>query len=346
MVRVVHYLNQFFARVGGEEKADIPLAVMDGPVGPGVALEKELKGAGKVVATIYAGDNFANEHSGEFVEAALEKLKEIRPGVIVAGPAFNAGRYGSACGLFLKSAREKLGIPGVTGLSPDNPGVEMYRSSIYIVPTSGTAGGMGKALPVLARLALRLGEGVELGPAEEEGYLPRGIRRNIFTGLSPARRAVEMAIARVKGKPFRTELAVIPFDRVEPPPPIQELSRATIALVTEGGIVPVGNPDQLETRNANKWFHYRLGGSDFKRGDLEAWHGGHITDWVNEDPDRNVPLDAMRSVEKSGMIGKLYDEYCVTTGNAGNITKMRRIGQEIAAYLKEKRVDGAILTAT
>jgi glycine reductase complex component B subunit gamma len=346
MIRVVHYVNQFFAKIGGEEKADVPLAVMKGPVGPGVALENEMKGAGKVTSTIYAGDNFANEHSKEFVEAALEKLKEIHPDVIVAGPAFNAGRYGSACGLLLKAAREKLGIPGVTGLGPDNPGVEMFRSSIYIVPTSGNAAGMLKALPILARLALRLGGGGELGPADEEGYLARGIRHNIATGINPARRAVEMAIARVKGRPFRTELAVIPFDRVEPPPPIQDLSKATIALVTEGGIVPVGNRDHLETRNANKWFHYRLAESDFKKGDLEAWHGGHITEWVNEDPDRNVPLDAMRSLEKAGKIGKLYDEYCVTTGNAGNITKMRRIGAEIAAYLKEKHVDGAVLTAT
>ena len=44
MIRVAHYLNQFFARVGGEEKADVPLAVINGPIGPGVALEKELKG--------------------------------------------------------------------------------------------------------------------------------------------------------------------------------------------------------------------------------------------------------------------------------------------------------------
>jgi betaine reductase len=346
MIRVVHYLNQFFAGVGAEQKADTPLGFMKGPIGPGLALEKELKREAEIVATIYAGDNYANEHSEEFVEAALEKLREIRPDVIVAGPAFNAGRYGLACGLLLQHALEKLGIPGVTGLNPDNPAVEMYRSSTYIVPTARSATGMPKALPVMARLAYRLGDHSELGPAKEEGYLPRGIRRNLFTGENAALRAADMAIARARGLPFQSELEAIPFDSVVPPPPIKDLSRARIALVTEGGIVPAGNPDRLETRSASKWFHYSLAGRDLKKGDFEAWHGGYITDWANDDPNRNIPLDAMRFLETSGTIGKLDDEYCVTTGNAGAISNMRRIGQEIAVYLKEKRVDGVVLTGT
>lgn len=346
MVRIVHYLNQFFAGVGGEGKADIPLEVIDGPKGPGVILEKELKGEGKIISTIFAGDNYANEHSDEFLEMALKNLKDIRPDVIVAGPAFNAGRYGTACGLLLQAASEKLGIPGITALSPDNPAAEIFRKSIYIVPTSGSAAGMPKALPVLARLALRLGKGNKLGPAHEEGYMPRGIRPNTFTDQSAASRALKMAIARLQGKPFQTELEIIPFERVTPPPPVQDLSKAMIALVSEGGIVPKGNPDRLETWNASKWLHYKLPGDDFKEGEFEEWHGGVITDVTNADPDRNIPLDAMRSLEKEGVIGKLFNEFCVTTGNAGNLTKMKKIGQEIAAYLKEKNVSAVVLTGT
>lgn len=346
MVRIVHYLNQFFAGIGGEEKADVPLAVINGPVGPGVALQKELKDSGEIVATLYAGDNYANEHSDKYIESGIQKLKEIRPDVIIAGPAFNAGRYGLACGLILKTAHEQLSIPGVTALCQDNPGVEMYQKFIYIVPTGRTTSGMSKALPVLARLAIDLGTGVALGPAIEEGYLPRGIRRNTLSKKSAATRAIEMALARVEGKAFRTELKVPAFDRVVPPSPLEDLSSATIALVTEGGIVPVGNPDHLETQNASKWFHYPLKGNDLKKGEFESWHGGYVSSWANEDPDRNVPFDAMCTLEKSGMFAKLYQEYCVTTGNAGNIPRMRQIGSEIADYLKEKGVTAVILTAT
>ena len=39
-IRVVQYINQFFAQIGGEEKADIPAELREGPVGPGLALNQ------------------------------------------------------------------------------------------------------------------------------------------------------------------------------------------------------------------------------------------------------------------------------------------------------------------
>ncbi|MBC7104468.1 MAG: hypothetical protein H5T97_00860, partial [Firmicutes bacterium] len=38
MLRVVHYLNQFFGQIGGEEKADAAPVAREGPVGPGLAV--------------------------------------------------------------------------------------------------------------------------------------------------------------------------------------------------------------------------------------------------------------------------------------------------------------------
>ena len=40
--RIVHYINQFFAGIGGEEKADTKPESRPGVVGPGMALAKEL----------------------------------------------------------------------------------------------------------------------------------------------------------------------------------------------------------------------------------------------------------------------------------------------------------------
>ncbi len=40
--RVIHYINQFFGGIGGEEKADVTPEVRDGVVGPGMALAKGL----------------------------------------------------------------------------------------------------------------------------------------------------------------------------------------------------------------------------------------------------------------------------------------------------------------
>ena len=346
MIRVVHYLNQFFAGIGGEKSADVGLHTIDGAIGPGVPLQGQFKDRAKIVKTFCAGDNYATQQNELFLKECLEQLRKIKPDVIVAGPAFAAGRYGLACASLLKAAKDELNIPGVTGLSPENAALESYRQDIYAVATTGSAAGMAKVLPTLARLALRLGGRVELSSAVEEGYLPRGIRKNIRVEADAAERAVNLAIARFKGQPFRSELEIIPFDIVPPSPPIQDLASATIALVTEAGVVPAGNPDHLETQHASKWFHYPLAGNDLKKGEFEAWHAGYVTDKTNEDPDRSLPLDAMRALEQEGVIGKLCDEYCVTCGCAGAVSAMRRIGQEIAAYLKGKLVSAAVLTAT
>ena len=50
--RVVHYINQFFAGIGGEDQADVGPGVVEGPKGPGLVLQKVLEGSGEVVATI------------------------------------------------------------------------------------------------------------------------------------------------------------------------------------------------------------------------------------------------------------------------------------------------------
>ena len=44
-IKVVHYINQFFAQIGGEEKADYPAEIRVGEVvGPGLALTQNFKG--------------------------------------------------------------------------------------------------------------------------------------------------------------------------------------------------------------------------------------------------------------------------------------------------------------
>ena len=55
-VRVAHFINQFFAGLGGQEASQAGLEVREGPVGPGKALEAALAGQGQVVVTLVCGD--------------------------------------------------------------------------------------------------------------------------------------------------------------------------------------------------------------------------------------------------------------------------------------------------
>jgi len=88
--------------------------------------------------------------------------------------------------------------------------------------------------------------GVTPSPTEG-GYLQRGLRQNQKAKSSGAERAVNMLLAKMGGEYYQTEIPLAKFDRVPITDPIKSLSEATIALVTEGGLVPSGNPDKLES---------------------------------------------------------------------------------------------------
>lgn len=346
-IRVVHYLNQFFGGIGGEEKADASLQLREGPVGPGRALQTALGGRGQVVATLICGDNYFNENEEAVCKGAARLLEGVRPDVMVAGPAFNAGRYGLACGRICRVAQENLGIPAVTAMYPENPGVEMHRSKVYIIPAAGSAVGMGQAIERLANFACKLAGGEPMGPAADEGYLPRGIRKNVLTGTPASERAIEMLLAKVNGRPFATELRIEPMDRVAPSAPIADLSEATIAIVTESGVVPKGNPDRIESVRATRWSRYSIEGFDeLPGGDFVSIHGGYNIQWVNQDPDRAVPVDALRRLESEGSIGKLLDSFYSTCGNGGDLNEMKRMAQSIAGELRAQGVTGVVVPAT
>ena len=118
-------------------------------------------------------------------------------------------------------------------------------------------------------------------------------------------------------------------------------------LITDGGLVPKGNPDRIEGTAATRWGAYKIEGRDDLRGeDYEVSHGGYDTRFVQEDPDRLVPLDAMREMEKDGVIGKLHEEFISTCGRSNPLSNTPRLGREIAEKIKKDGVDAVILTST
>jgi betaine reductase len=259
-VKVVYYLNQFFGNIGGEDKAGQPPLAKDGAIGPAIGLQQALKEYGQVVGTVICGDNYFNENISKAGKDIIEHIERFSPDVVVAGPAFNAGRYGLACAEVGKVVADRLGIPVVSGMYPENPGVDAGRLFMHIVPTGDSAADMRNVLPRMAALALKLGRGQVLGLPEQEGYIPQGRRVTVFSDKIGSTRAVEMLIKRLSGEPFETELPVPEFDRVDPAPPVVDISSARIALVCTGGIIPAGNPDRIESASATKYGRYSIAG--------------------------------------------------------------------------------------
>jgi glycine reductase len=343
----MHYINAFFGGLGGEEEAQTPVSFQDGARGPGRLLEQIMTGEGNVIATIMCGDGYFSDHEEEVVEEVRGFLRDHQPDVFLAGPAFRSGRYGLACGRLCLEA-ERLGIPAISGMHEENPGSDLYRPQhLYIVATAASAVGMQEALQRMAALAVKRGRRLPLGSAAAEGFLPRAVRRTIRTGTPAAARAVAMALKKWKGEPYSSELTVETFEVIPPPPPLSDPRKTLFALVTESGLVPSGNPDRLPAAAATHWAKYSIAGMDrLVPGEWDGVHGGYDNTAALQDPNRVVPLDAVRALEREGVIGKLLDDLFVTVGNGGNLNAMKRIGAEIANTLVQRGVGAVILPAT
>src|SRR5512145_894573 len=130
-LRVVHYVNQFFGGIGGEDQAHVGVTVRAGAVGPGRALETALGEGARVEATIVCGDNFASEQAEDAARTIGDELDRLKPDVLVAGPAFGSGRYGLACALACKVAQDR-GIAAITAMHPENPGASAARRGVWV----------------------------------------------------------------------------------------------------------------------------------------------------------------------------------------------------------------------
>ncbi len=347
MLRVVHYLNQFFGGIGGEDKADTGPQAHEGPLGPGKAIQSALGGRGEIVATVICGDNYFAENIEKASEEVIKLLTPFKPDLLIAGPAFSAGRYGIACGGVCRAVMNQLRIPAMTGMHEENPGLDLYRNEVYIIPTEASAKGMGVAISKMVNLALKLAAKESIGRPSEEGYFPRGLLVNEISDQTGAERVVSMLLKKLAGQSFESEVPRPNYDLVTPAPRIKDIRQAKIALVTDGGLVPKGNPDEIEMRTATRFGKYPLGGMDSLHPEnYEVRHMGYDAVFVRQDPNRLVPVDVMRDLEREGAIGKLHEEFYSTTGVANIVETMRRMGQKIAEELKASGVSGVILTST
>ena len=345
--KVIHYINQFFANIGGEEMAHIAPEIREGAVGPGLGLNQQFKGEAEIIATVVCGDSYFNENIEAATTKIIDLIKDYQADLFIAGPAFNAGRYGTACGTICKAVQDKLNIPTLTGMYIENPGADMFKKEVYIIETSNAATGMRKALPKIGSLAMKIVKGEDILDAKTEGYMLRGIRKNYFADKIGAERAVDMLVKKLTGEEYTTEYPMPEFDRVNPGAAIKDLSKARIALVTSGGIVPKGNPDHIESSSASKYGKYEISKvSDLTSAEYETAHGGYAPVYANEEPDRVLPLDVLRDLEKEGVIGSIHPYFYTTVGNGTAVKSAKAFSEEIAGKLLNDGVDAVILTST
>jgi len=345
--KFLHYVNQFYGQIGGEDKAGQHPVIKPGPIGPGIALEKFFEGRAEIIATIICGDNYFAENQESTAKEILTLVNKYKFDGLIAGPAFSSGRYGIGCGTICAKLREKLKIPVVTAMFPENPAVELFKKDVFILKTGASVSSMRSIIPNLSKFLIRLAGGEKIGSPDDEGYIPQGYKVNVWDKERGATRAINMLLKKMKGESFITEASVPKFDSIVPAAPFSKLSEAVIALVTSGGIVPKGNPDHIRASNADKFAKYSIAGLDtFVSDEYESAHAGYDVVYANNDPNRVLPLDAVRQFEREGIIGKLFDYYYATVGNLTTVSNAMQFGYDIGNELKKSGVDGVILTST
>lgn len=348
-LRAIHYINQFYSGYGGEAKADMELVVLDGAKGPGVGLNGLWDDKMEIIQTLACGDNYVNDD--ENFNIVKEKIKEEilkhKPDVFIAGPAFNAGRYGVACAKVCDYVQNVLGVPSVTAMWHENPAISIYVRDIYILPTTEIAGGMKEILPRLAGFSLKLANNEKIEASRKDGYFPKGYRYNEYHEKTGAVRVVQMLIKKLNNKPFNTEVPLRGLEMIEPAKELKDVSAAKVALITTGGLVPIGNPDKLKQAFSVSYGRYNIKDIDkLSNKDFESIHGGYDTTFASADPHRLIPLDQVRKLEEEGKFDSIYDYFFTTCGVGTNVESSKKMGSEIAKELVDVGVTAAILTTT
>ena len=349
--RIMHYLNQFFAGVGAEDKTDTPPDFREGALGLGKRLQSLLGDSAKIVVTTYCGDNYFAENTDKALEAILEIAKDHDVEIVVAGPAFAAGRYGFACSEACHFLSASAGLRCLTGMFPENPGVDGYRQykdkGVFLLPTSDALTGMEEALLRMAKFISKLASGSAIGSAAEEGYLPRGIRLDVDVSKIGAGRAIDMLLDRLAGRSFASEIPYESFEEIPVASPITDIKDACVALASSSGVTAAGNPYGFKMFRNTKFEKYPVSNMNtMKEAGWDILHGGYGTDFMLANPNYGVPLDASRELENEGAFGRLYTYFYGTTGVDGILSDMKNIGRGMVADMKNEGVDAVLLVST
>src|SRR4030065_642962 len=152
--RIVHYLNQFFGGVGGEEQADCEPRTIQGSKGPGRLFEK-----------------FFREQNLPVAIAAMYK---------------------------------------------ENPGVDQYRKTAFIVECADLVTGMEDAVQKMVRLGKKVLQGEKIEFPKAEGCFEQGLRKNYFHAEPGYRRAIAWLLQQIGGESSENEYPLPFFDRVDP----------------------------------------------------------------------------------------------------------------------------------
>ncbi len=343
LVKVVHYLNQFFAGLGGEEAAGIAAGSPRGSGRPRAGARARRRRHARVRRRLLRRARGRGAR-----RSCCAGSTRSSPDVLVCGPVVRL----RPLRLRLRDARARGSTPRHPRRLRDGsgePGCRRGRGRRLHRPDERERGrACARRCRGWPRSPRRLAAGEELGPPDEEGYLPRGLRRN---ERARARRrgcaAIDLLLAKLGGE-TRTEVEAS-FDHVAAASAgsrsvagLRSLSSPRPAACHRG--IPTAcrrsaPPPGSATRSATE--------ATLAAGRYESVHGGFDVTAANADPNRLVPLDVVRDARARGphrpAPRHLLHDHRERHARRRPPTKF---GQEIADELKEAGVEAVVLSGT
>lgn len=164
---------------------------------------------------------------------------------------------------------------------------------------------------------------------------------------SAPKRCLRMLLSKFKGEDYNTEVNMAPSQMRSKPSLSVPLNQANILLLTDGGIVPRGNPDQIPPTNADRFGVYYL--SNIRSLDADSYeisHQGYDHGLVDENPNRLLPVDVLSELAREGVIGSLCPFFISTTGVMIASENARLMGEKVAKFIENKSVHAVIIIST
>ena len=155
-MKVLMIFDQTQAGLGGKENPNLPLGGKMMPIGSASMLEPALKEVdGQVIATLYCGNGFFEEHKQEVTKKIIAMTQKINPDVVICGPAYNYKGYAKMCAVLTKALNRYTKIPAIAAMSQENDEtITEYKDIINIVKMPKKGGtGLNDSLRHICQLA-------------------------------------------------------------------------------------------------------------------------------------------------------------------------------------------------
>lgn len=157
-IRVLCITNHFYAGLD-VDKTDVEPYFTNEKIRIVEGIEKQMQAKANVVAigTLVVPDNtLDNQYKDMIYELITTTIMQQKPDIIIATPAFNTTKYTRVSAELCLFIMEKLGVPAICSIYPENDIYKKYKGLIYMLDGGNSGAKMQYDMPAIVDYALKI----------------------------------------------------------------------------------------------------------------------------------------------------------------------------------------------